>query len=177
MNEQHSASDGINTVFDSKRLSLSGKPEEQMSTIITSMIGLKQWLFFADGDEVSADKVAGSLQILPALMWQVEKMYRIAYGGVSTGVCFEPNELSVTGATVVLPEGRPRSPLLLFAQEALQRAQENYPMLGGASIDHMIQEFMDDRDAGLIPWVSQQATPQAGQAGQAGHAGTRSGTH
>ncbi len=137
---------------------LKGPAEDQVASVITGMIALKKWQFYAQDDEISADKVAGPMHMLPALLWQVEKMYRVAYGGASTGVKYEPSE-TLMGATAVLPPGRPRSPLILFAQEALQRAIENYPTLDGASIDHMVQEFMDDRDAGIIPWVSPQVVP------------------
>ena len=144
---------------------LKGPVQEQVANILTAMISYKGWQFFASEEEISADKVAGPLQMLPALMWQVEKMYRVAYGGVSTGLLYEGNDKGVLGASVVFPEGRPRSPLLLFAQEALQRAQESYPVPGsdGASLDHMVQEFMDDRDAGLIPWVQPPKDPKPAQ--------------
>lgn len=142
---------------------LKGPVQEQVANILTAMISYKGWQFFASDEEISADKVAGPLQMLPALMWQVEKMYRVAYGGVSTGLLYEENDKGVMGASVVFPEGRPRSPLLLFAQEALQRAQESYPVPGGASVDHMVQEFMDDRDSGLIPWVHSTVDPKPAQ--------------
>ncbi len=146
---------------------LKGPVEEQVATVVTGIIAVQGWQFYAGGEEVSGDKVAGPMHMLPALLWQVEKMHRVAYGGVSTGIKYEPSEMGVMGATAVIPADRARSPLVLFAQEALQRAQDSYPTAGGASIDHMVQEFMDDRDAGLIPWVNPENAPQAGQTGRA----------
>lgn len=151
------------------RSSLKGSISEQIANIITSMIAVKEWQFYASEDEISADKIAGPQHMLPALMWQVEKMHRIAYGGISTGISFEKKSDNVLGAEVVFPEGRARSPLLLFAQEALQRAHDNHPKYGGASVDHMVQEFLDDRDQGLLPMINEkplekQASAQAGRA-------------
>lgn len=141
---------------------LKGAVQDQVANVLTAIIAFKRWHFFAAGEEVSADKVAGPLQMLPALMWQVEKMHRIAYGGISTGLLYEPSDKCPLGASVIFPENRPRSPLLLFAQEALHRSQENYPVPGGegASVDHIVQEFLEDRDAGLIPWVEQKINLQ-----------------
>lgn len=144
------------------RVSTKTAAEDQVANVVTGIIALKQWQFYAGGEEVSGDKVAGPMHMLPALLWQVEKMHRVAYGGLSTGIRYQQSDVNVMGAVAVIPEGKARSPLLLFAQEALQRAHENYPLMAGASIDHMVQEFIDDREAGLIPWIGPVPTQQAG---------------
>lgn len=151
--------------------------DEQLATILTATILMQGWKFFASEQEIPPDQVAGPRHMLPAILWQVEKMHRIAYGGSSTGVQYAPDPESAIGVTALLPtkSNAPKSPLMLFSLEVLTRAVENYPLphlAEGASIDHLVQDFLDDHDQGLIPWIEGVAkAPDFSGRRQAGNAG------
>lgn len=134
--------------------SISGESQEQLANVLTAAILLKNWNFSFREEPINANDVAGPRSLLPALLWQVEKMHRVAYGGKSTGILYAPDENNTTvGAAAVLPHSGPRSPMALFAIEALQRMQDAFPTPDGAAVDSMVQEFFDDHDEGLIPWA------------------------
>ena len=133
---------------------LAEQSQEQLANLLTATIILKNWSFSFRDQPVGADEVAGPRGMLPALLWQVEKMHRVAYGGISTGIQYAPDAANQTlGAAVVLPQNGPRSPMALFAIEALQRMQDTFPGPDGALVDSMVREFFDDHDEGLIPWA------------------------
>lgn len=135
-------------------VSVSEDSQEQLANLLTAAILLKSWSFSYRDQQIEANDVAGPRGFLPALLWQVEKMHRVAYGGKSTGIQYAPDASNHTiGATAVLPQSGPRSPMALFAIEALQRMQDAFPSPDGAAVDSMVQEFLDDHDEGLIPWA------------------------
>jgi hypothetical protein len=145
--------------------------DEQVASILTVGILLNEWSFFYNGEEVPPDQVASPRCLLPAILWQAEKLHRKSMLGNSFGVRFQPDREAFIGAVPVLqPDAnRPRGPLPLFCLEALHQVQEFFPMPNkeGAMLDPLVQAFFTDHDNGLLPWVDLDTvpTPRAPAAG------------
>lgn len=147
---------------------------EQIADIVATSIILNGWSFYYNNEEVDADKVANPRCLLPAILWQAEKLHRQSMLGNSFGVRFRPDEGAFIGAAaLLLPEpGRPRGPLPLFCLETLYLVQENFPMPGGsgARLDPLVNAFFADHDAGIIPWADLDAAGTDASRGAGAHA-------
>ena len=127
-----------------------------VSSVLSTWLASCDWHFYASGRPVAPDQVAGQDAFLPVILWQVEKMMRRVMVNETTGLSYVADPSNVVGARVVLPPaaGRPRSPLYLWSMEVLAQAREAHPMLDGASVDHLVEDFYADHERGLVPWAA-----------------------
>jgi hypothetical protein len=142
---------------------------QQVSEFVTALILLEQWKFMLGEDDLDASEVSDPQGLLGAVLWKAEKSVRallgddinVAVPGASLGVAFVPDSDSVTlGATPVLLPSlcSARGLPLVFCLDVLKDVEANHQVHRGEySIDFLVEEFIQDKNNGLIPWVQNNA--------------------
>lgn len=153
--------------------------ENILGEMLASIIQANDWKFFMDDKPLSVSMMTGNRAMLPAILWNAEKAHSHLTGR-SIGVQFKSDGEASVGAQASIGEinGRSRSVFMLFCLETLCQAIENHPstdenvevsaedlqtqrLLGrripprgaGATVDHLIQDFFEDHERGIVPWT------------------------
>ena len=135
----------------------------KVSDFIAALVVDQGWTFVYRDLDVDVSQIADPRGLMGVLLWEAEKSVRVAFNGDATeavpgstlGLQFTPDEEAAVGASPVLngEAGSPQSPALVFVLDALAQSMIRYEIAPGvASLDHLVEAFQIDRDAGILPW-------------------------
>lgn len=153
--------------------------ENAVGDMLAAVIQMMDWKFFMDDKPLSVSMMTGNRAMLPAILWNAEKAHTHLTGR-SIGVQFRSDGEASVGAQAALGEisGRSKSVFYLYCLETLCQAIENHPSNdenvdvtledlkshrlsgkrlpprgAGANVDHLIQDFFEDHERGVLTWT------------------------
>jgi len=132
-----------------------------ISRYLDVLIRSKGMNFYSGDKQLNVDDVAGKVEgeafvkqgLLPALMWTASETRRKAME-TALPLTFRRSESDFLGVQVELA-GMPdsRSELPLYAQDVLMEARKYNKVFDGASLDHVIEEFISSLKKGVLPGI------------------------
>lgn len=153
--------------------------ENMVSDFVAKLILMHDWRFFADNRPLSVSMMSSNRSILPAVLWEAEKQHRHLLSA-PIGIQFRSDGDATVGAQAVIGDmaGRSKGTLMIFTMHALVHLLNNYnvnnddvtvtpedlrdnilqgsavpPKGAGASVDHLVNAFLEDHNRNLIPWT------------------------
>lgn len=148
-----------------KQQKLSSEAIRNMSDFVAGAAFKEQWKFVFQEADVDVSQISDPRGLLGAILWKAEKTVRTAFGedvtaaspGATLGVAFVEDDESLTlGARPVIIDGACESKTipLAFSLDVLEDAVLHHERYRGEyALDHLVEEFMADRELGIIPWI------------------------